>query len=544
MARVFISYRRRDNPYVAGILRDALQGRFGIDEVFFDLDNIPFGVDFRQYIANAVGSCAVLLVVIGDQWLHLTDEQGRRRLDNRSDFVRIEIEAALKRDIPVVPVLIETAQMPAESELPESIREFAFRNAAEIRAGRDLKQHVERLVSGLAESLKARISRPAEEDSAPFEEEVPVAPEPRGEIARSTEGTTAAAKSPVEPMAAAKAKISPSKEEESATSAEKGSVAPKRREEITHRGEATSAPAKPFVRAVPVAEVSELAPSRQRHWRDRLVHLLVLRERATFVEKARKAFKGGNNLVYFAGAIPLAKGTAATTAYAPQVPRKEIMLLYDSSIFGGAKSGVLLTTDAIYWHNLWSDQGNCRYADIRAATINTNNNLLINGDKEIAVVTEIVRGLMKLLVELLPDLQLAEELEPILQSVSAEERAFLEKCGPLQDISDRLWLKGEIPAEKALAATKKYAPNVPLESIMLLYDDTNFGGANDGLLLTVDSIYWHNLSEEAEHCRYSDIKDLSVSGPDHLIINGKKINMYFGREANGTLVDLLGRLKA
>jgi TIR domain len=192
MARVFISYRRHDNPYVAGILRDALQGRFGIDEVFFDLHNIPFGVDFRQYIANAVGSCAVLLVVIGDQWLHLTDEQGRRRLEDPSDFVRIEIEAALKRDIPVVPVLIETAQMPAASELPESIRELTFRNAAEMRAGRDLKHHVERLVSGLAESLEARISRPAEEESAPSEEGVPVASKPREAITRPTEGSPVA----------------------------------------------------------------------------------------------------------------------------------------------------------------------------------------------------------------------------------------------------------------------------------------------------------------------------------------------------------------
>jgi len=157
MACVFISYRRRDNPYVAGILRDALQAHFGIDQVFFDLDKIPYGVDFRQYIANAVGSCVVLLVVIGDQWLHLHDEKGRRRLEDPSDFVRIEIEAALKRDITVVPVLIESAQMPAASELPESIREMAFRNAAEIRAGRDQKHQVDRLVSDLAASLKEKI---------------------------------------------------------------------------------------------------------------------------------------------------------------------------------------------------------------------------------------------------------------------------------------------------------------------------------------------------------------------------------------------------
>lgn len=377
-------------------MRDALQGRFGIDEVFFDLDNIPFGVDFRQYIANAVGSCAVLLVVIGDQWLHLTDEQGRRRLEDPSDFVRIEIEAALKRDIPVVPVLIETAQMPAASELPESIRELTFRNAAEMRAGRDLKHHVERLVSGLAESLEARMSRPAEEDSAPSEEEVPVAPKPREEITRPTEGTPAAGPNPlVEPTAAAKGKISRSKEKGSVTSAEKGSVAPKAREEITHQAKAKAAPAKPSVRPVTVAEAQQLSPS-------------VLQERAAFVKKTRKAFDGVTSpSLYFAGTIPVQKATAATTAYAPHVASEDIMLLYDASLFGGAKAGVLLTTDSIYWHNIWGAQGNCRYADIRAAIVNTNNNLLINGDKEIIIaVKEILRGLMKLLVELLPNLQL------------------------------------------------------------------------------------------------------------------------------------------
>lgn len=233
MARVFISYRRRDNPYVAGILRDALQDRFGIDEVFFDLDNIPFGVDFRRYIADAVGSCDVLLVVIGDQWLHLTDDQGRRRLEDPSDFVRIEIEAALKRDIPVVPVLVEDARMPAASELPESVRDIAFRNAAEIRAGRDQKHQVERLVSGLAESLKARISR-SEKDSARSGEQLSVTPKLREEIARPTQSGWDPAK-PLFESATDVKKISQSEEENFATSVENVSPASRLREKITRR---------------------------------------------------------------------------------------------------------------------------------------------------------------------------------------------------------------------------------------------------------------------------------------------------------------------
>lgn len=184
MARIFISYRRQDSAYPAGILRDALQARFGTDSVFFDLDNIPFGVDFRQYIGNAVGQCDVLLVMIGDQWLQLTDDQGRRRIEDLCDYVRIEIESALKRDIPVVPVLVEEAKMPGASELPESIRDLAYRNAAEIGRGRDQKHQIERLVSDLERIWPARVSDTEKEKPAAPEEEKPSTPEPRKTIAR------------------------------------------------------------------------------------------------------------------------------------------------------------------------------------------------------------------------------------------------------------------------------------------------------------------------------------------------------------------------
>lgn len=90
-----------------------------------DVDDIPLGVDFTRYIDEKVGQCEALLAVIGRDWLNATDEEGNRRLEQLGDYVRIELESALKRKIPVVPLLVRRASMPEADELPESIRDFA-----------------------------------------------------------------------------------------------------------------------------------------------------------------------------------------------------------------------------------------------------------------------------------------------------------------------------------------------------------------------------------------------------------------------------------
>jgi hypothetical protein len=135
---IFLSYRRESNSAHAGRLHDFLvagveeQPGFRDGQIFMDIDTIPPGDDFREVIAEAVARCDVLLVVIGKQWTTVKNEKGRRRLDNAGDFVRLEIEAALKRKVPVVPVLVDGATMPDESELPKSIADLAYRNAVEL----------------------------------------------------------------------------------------------------------------------------------------------------------------------------------------------------------------------------------------------------------------------------------------------------------------------------------------------------------------------------------------------------------------------------
>ena len=114
MRAIFISYRRDDAEGHAGRLFEDLVLRFGAASVFMDVAGIEPGRDFRKVIEQQVASCGVLLAVIGKSWLtsSASDAQGRRRLDDPHDFVRLETATALRRDIPVIPVLVHGAQMP------------------------------------------------------------------------------------------------------------------------------------------------------------------------------------------------------------------------------------------------------------------------------------------------------------------------------------------------------------------------------------------------------------------------------------------------
>lgn len=139
---IFLSYRREENSSQAGRLHDFLvRGDdnvpgFPDEEIFMDIDKIPPGEEFPKVIAAAVATCDVFLAVIGKRWATVTDKKGARRLDNPADFVRLEIEAALKRKIPVIPVLVDGAKMPGQSELPESISGLADRQAVELSDAR------------------------------------------------------------------------------------------------------------------------------------------------------------------------------------------------------------------------------------------------------------------------------------------------------------------------------------------------------------------------------------------------------------------------
>ena len=155
-ARLFISYRREDSPDVAGRIYDRLVQRFGKEQVFKDVDSIPLGVDFRKHLHQVVGNCDLVLAVLGRDWLNAANAAGARRLDDLKDFVRIELEAALQRDIPVIPILVRGASVPLETDLPESLAPFAYRNGIPVRADPDFHHDMDRLIEGVEAHLSQR----------------------------------------------------------------------------------------------------------------------------------------------------------------------------------------------------------------------------------------------------------------------------------------------------------------------------------------------------------------------------------------------------
>ena len=134
--RIFISYRREETAYPAGWLFDRLSDEFSPGQIFKDVDSIALGDDFVEVITNAVASTDVLLALIGHQWVTITGEDGRRRLDNPDDFVRLEVEAALERNVRVIPILVEGAKMPRSDELPPSLAPLSRRQALELSPAR------------------------------------------------------------------------------------------------------------------------------------------------------------------------------------------------------------------------------------------------------------------------------------------------------------------------------------------------------------------------------------------------------------------------
>ena len=129
---IFISYRRDDTSGYAGRLYDRLVGRFGDDRVFMDIDTIAPGHEFATDIDKALTDCDACVVLIGRQWLSITDADRHRRLDDPTDFVRLEIAAAIRRGITVFPVLVDRAGAPASAALPDEIRPLAGRQAIEL----------------------------------------------------------------------------------------------------------------------------------------------------------------------------------------------------------------------------------------------------------------------------------------------------------------------------------------------------------------------------------------------------------------------------
>jgi cellulose biosynthesis protein BcsQ len=171
-----------------------LTARFGNEDVFKDIVSIPLGTDFRKFIQAAVSRCDVLLAVIGPHWAGDSDASGRRRIDSESDLVRVELEGAMLRGVPVVPVLVDGAQMPTAAELPTGLQELAFRNGTVVRPDPDFDWDMNRLTLAIeqltltsdAKTRSQRVAAPAAKLSIPAEVVVVTIMGAKGGVGKST----------------------------------------------------------------------------------------------------------------------------------------------------------------------------------------------------------------------------------------------------------------------------------------------------------------------------------------------------------------------
>ena len=148
MKTVFISYRRADSSGYTRSLYSDLIREFSAQQIFMDVDDIPAGADFVVEINNKLKGAHILIVMMGKKWLEITNSNGQRRLDNPNDFVRIEIEYAIKKGIKIFPILLENAVMPNEIDLPELLKPLA-RKQALFLSNKDYKYHVEKIIASV-----------------------------------------------------------------------------------------------------------------------------------------------------------------------------------------------------------------------------------------------------------------------------------------------------------------------------------------------------------------------------------------------------------
>jgi TIR domain len=179
MHKIFISYRHEDSIETTGRIYDWLDSRLAPNNIFMDVDSIPPGADFRVAIKDTVTSAGVMLAVIGPRWLTVREPNGGApRIDNPNDFVRIEVELAIQNNIPIIPVLVQEATMPAADDLPTSLVSLAYRTAVKVRPNPDFQGDMIRVMKGI-ESIDSGIVFLQQEGKAnEHVEKEPTNPEP------------------------------------------------------------------------------------------------------------------------------------------------------------------------------------------------------------------------------------------------------------------------------------------------------------------------------------------------------------------------------
>ena len=168
MPKIAISYRRADSEAMTGRIFDRLIAHYGKEAIFRDIDDIPPGIDFRVHINQTLLKTHILLAIVGPHWLGMASDGSADRIQEESDPVRVEVETALRRRVPLIPVLIGTTKMPSSDQLPPSLKDFAFRNAVKVDTGQDFDYHMDRLIRSMDAILEqAPKSPPSRETKTP-----------------------------------------------------------------------------------------------------------------------------------------------------------------------------------------------------------------------------------------------------------------------------------------------------------------------------------------------------------------------------------------
>lgn len=151
--RIFISYRREDSSETANKIYESLKQKFP-DSLVFDVETIPLGVNIKSYLRDIIRYCFVQIVIIGEKWVDIRDKvTNEKRLNNPADFVRLEIESAIKEGIAIIPVLVDKANMPHLDDLPESIKSLGYRNALDL-SEENFEEQIQKLIKRLEEILQ------------------------------------------------------------------------------------------------------------------------------------------------------------------------------------------------------------------------------------------------------------------------------------------------------------------------------------------------------------------------------------------------------
>ena len=184
MPKIVISYRREDTAGITGRIHDRLRDHYGREAVFRDIDAIPLGIDFRKHLEQVLKDADAMVCVIGENWLGKPSRGVNRggarraapssRISDPADYVRLEVESALQKDIPVVPVLIDNTPMPKSADLPESMHGLMFRQALTVSQLQDFDVHTKRLIDGLDRTLATSSRIQERAPAAPVQAQAPV----------------------------------------------------------------------------------------------------------------------------------------------------------------------------------------------------------------------------------------------------------------------------------------------------------------------------------------------------------------------------------